>query len=39
MLSATAGMFSTVTQNAPNVPLDQLYHNFAIWCTGNRNAK
>ncbi len=39
MLSATAGMFSSVSQNAPNVHLDLLYHNFAIRCTGNRNAK
>ncbi len=34
-----AGMFSSVTQNAPNVLLDQLNHNFAIRCTGNCNAK
>jgi hypothetical protein len=39
MLSATAGMFSSISQNAPNVRLDLLYHNFAIWCTGNCNAE
>ncbi len=39
MLSAMAGMFSSVSQNAPNVRLDLLYHNFAIRCTGNCNAK
>jgi hypothetical protein len=33
MLLATAGMVSSVTQ------LDLLYHNFAIRCTGSRNAK
>jgi hypothetical protein len=33
MLSATAGMVSSVTQ------FDLLYHNFAIRCTGSRNAK
>ncbi len=39
MLSATGDMFSSVSQNAPNVCLDLLYHNFAIQCTINRNAK
>jgi hypothetical protein len=33
MLSATAGMVSSVSQ------LDLLYDNFAIRCTGSRNAK
>ena len=33
MLSTTADMVSSVPQ------LDLLYHNFAIRCTGNRNAK
>ncbi len=39
MLLAAVGMFSSVSQNAPNVCLDLLYHNFSNWCTCNCNAK
>ncbi len=38
MLSAMAGMVSSFSQNSLNVCLDLLYHNFAIRCTGIRNA-
>ncbi len=31
--------FFSVSQNSLNVSLDLLYHNFAIRCTGSRNAK
>ncbi len=38
ILSATAGMVSSVSLNSLNVRLDLLYQNFAIRCTGSRNA-